>query len=347
MRFRLLLILACLALLPCAAARAEEGGVTPVIDFNRQILTAWGLAGTPWEESVSYEEEKARAWMSALHQAYAAILSVPLMEGALVRQVLLLNPGLKGRLGVVLLTAPKTFYTVDSAGLVRCKLEVPFSGPRSLRSALYLAALRPQPMEPRSFLASWSAPFPEEKMAPLPSGRATDTTATTDETVGEPDREDSGAEPATGHPLRRLVLDLRRTTFEPSLFPRFFTEEGRLLFQEAQIPSPERFSRPMVRFSERIEDAEAGMEAGKCTFVAAHVPAGSKRDVKIGTAETEVFLHFCRQMIATPLAIREILIIHGQRVPIAGLMPKTKPKEKDKEADKTGKGSPSQPAPKR
>jgi len=283
---------------------------TNVVDFNKQIVSVYGLAGMPWEIETSYEEEKSRAWMDALHHAYESILSVPLMEGVDVRNALDLNPSLKERLGMILFAAKKTFFEPDVSGLVRCRLEVPFFGKMSLRSAFYLAALRPQPMEPKSFLASWAY-------------IASDTYENSSE--------------ASGTEVSRIVVDMRHTNFEPSIFPRFFNEEGRLLFQEAQVPGPERFSRPMVKFSDNVEDAYARVDSKKVLFAAGFIPQLSKRDVKISHPEAEMFLHFCRLMTMQPLGEREILIIYGSRNPYGGLLPKAQAKEK--ETDKTRKST--------
>lgn len=401
------------------------------VDFDRQLVSVWGLAGMPWETETSYEEEKARAWMHALHQGYEAMLDIPLMEGLVVRQALQMNPALKERLGMVLLSAPKTFFEPDLTGLLRCRLEVPFSGPVSLRSALYLAALRPQPMEPHSLLASWAvpatSPIPVAGPAPLasrfqaspaegdPAGpdtapltaaasrpgtlrhlyREADSAATTPDTrrTDQDDRDrdrdagaaargtseptsaayrdrvtmtggtaSAGADPAATEPpadqegalpadlrtartgslplpdrpagpaVRRLVLDLRRTAFEPSLFPRFFAEDGRLLFQEAQIPGPERFSRPAIRFTRDIGAAEKGLGSTEVMYIAAFLPPLSHRDVKIAAAETSTFLAFCRHLAANPLGGREILIVHGDSTFAGGLLPKASAAAKDKPA---------------
>lgn len=288
---------------PVAYSPAALLPAPPPVDFDRQVVTAWGLAGQPWStDGTSFEDERARAWMHALHQAYEALLEIPLMEGITVRQALQMNAGLKERLGMVLLSAPRTFYEPDQTGLVRCRLEVPFSGPVSLRSALYLAALRPQPQEPVALLASWSLLATATPLPDLASGPA----------------------------VTRLVLDLRRTGFEPSLFPRFFSEHGHLLFQEAQIPGPERFSRPAIRFTQEITAATAGKTAGEIAYIDARVPPLSHRDVKIAAAEESLFLAFCRRLAAEPLGGREILIVHGTRRFEGGRLPKAAPSAGDK-----------------
>ncbi|MBR4329934.1 MAG: hypothetical protein IKP71_08765, partial [Candidatus Riflebacteria bacterium] len=43
--------------------------------FLNQKLEVFGLGGTPWEEG-SYETERGRAWMDAMHHAYEQILSL-------------------------------------------------------------------------------------------------------------------------------------------------------------------------------------------------------------------------------------------------------------------------------
>ncbi|RCK78970.1 MAG: hypothetical protein OZSIB_0521 [Candidatus Ozemobacter sibiricus] len=281
---------------PTAYSPAALLPAPPPVDFDRQIVTVWGLAGQPWStEAVSFEDERARAWMHALHQAYEALLEIPLMEGITVRQALQMNAGLKERLGMVLLSARRTFYEPDQTGLVRCRLEVPFSGPVSLRSALYLAALRPQPQEPLALLASWSVLATATPLPDLASGPA----------------------------VTRLVLDLRRTGFEPSLFPRFFSEHGHLLFQEAQIPGPERFSRPAIRFTQDIAVATAGKPAGEIAYLDARVAPLAHRDVTIAAAEESLFLAFCRRLAAEPLGGHEILIVHGNRRFEGGRLPRS------------------------
>jgi len=94
----------------------------------QQKLEVFGLAGTPWESETSYDEERSRAWMDALHHAYERILALPLMEGKQVAHVLQENAALKERLGLVLMSAPKTFFQPDISGMVRCRVDVPLTG---------------------------------------------------------------------------------------------------------------------------------------------------------------------------------------------------------------------------
>ncbi|HOY69145.1 MAG TPA: hypothetical protein PLP29_19905 [Candidatus Ozemobacteraceae bacterium] len=299
-------LLALCLLWPFGAARAADLPVVAsvTVDFERQMLTCWGLAGQPWQETTSYEEEKARAWMDAMHHAYAAVLDVPLMEGLTVRSAIAANDALKERLGQVLMETDPVFYDPDVTGLVRCRMELPFAGKMSLRSALYLAALRPRPQEPKAFLASWTIVASATLQA---------------------------AETASGsvEAARRVIIDLRRTGFEPSLFPRFFSETGELLFQEAQIPGPERFSRPVVRFTEKIEEAAHGFEAGQVIYVEAMLAPLSRRDVRIMHAEVPAFLAFGRLLTGEPLGGRDIVIVHGSRPAPSGVLPKTGKKDKD------------------
>ena len=246
--------------------------------FLQQKLEVFGLAGTPWESETSYEEERSRAWMDALHHAYEQILSLPLMEGKQVGHVLQANVALKERLGLVLLSAPKTFFQPDIAGMVRCRVDVPLTGKLSLRSALYLAALRPQPQQPASFLASWTAGVKADDRLPPPK-------------------------------FSRVVIDVRRFIFEPSLFPRFFDTAGMLIFQEAMIPQSERFSRPAVRFVTDVKTARAGLTEDDVYTVAAHINELSCRDISIAAADSEIFARFCRDMVQTPLRQREIVVV--------------------------------------
>lgn len=286
-------------------------------DFQRQVVVAWGVAGAPWEKQPSFEEERSRAWMDAMHHAYEAILSLPLMEEATVRGAMIQIPTLRERVGRLLLQSPKFFFEPDTTGLLRCRVEVPFAGRDSLRTALYLAALRPGGPEPKGFLASVSVVAKSEE--PL-------------------------ADEATGTAPVRAVLDLRRTVFEPSLFPRFFSEDGRLLFQEAQIPSTERFSRPVVRFTSLIEEAAAGVAADGVFYVEAHVPTLARRDVQVRKADEILFHRFCRDLTENPLSQREILIVYGTTMLPAGVLPKAKDKTdaaagaaKPKESGKKGR----------
>ncbi|OIP22149.1 hypothetical protein AUK22_10840 [bacterium CG2_30_54_10] len=344
-----------------APGRIGQDLSRPVVDFEKQVLVVWGLGGTPWEESSSYEEEKARAWMNALHQGYEAILGIPLMEGLSVRNALQMNSALKERLGMVLLSAPKKFFEPDLTGLLRCKLEIPFNGAVSLRSALYLAALRPQPMEPLPLLASWaSLPSAAASGATstTPSAATSKTvlagTSTTASATGSATASEA-ASPATsttasgaistaastkgstaaasraptafpdefyGVGVKRVILDLRRTNFEPSLFPRFFTEEGYLLYQEARTPSPDRFSRPAIRFTQDIAQATNGLSESDIRYVSARLPLLAQHDVKISASEQSAFLAFCRHLDAEPQGQREIVIVYDSRAFLGGILPK-------------------------
>ncbi len=281
----------------------------PVIDYKsfvEQKLTVVGLAGTPWEAETSFDEERSRAWMDAMHHAYESILALPLMEGKLVRQVLQTNPALKDRLGLILLSAEKSFYQADNTGLIRCRLEVPFSGKLSLRSALYLAAMRPQSQQPVSFLASWSAGISKEKL-PVPQ-------------------------------CKRLVVDVRNYYFEPSIFPRLFDTNGALLFQEAMIPQPERFSRPAVKFAVDVVEARGGLEEGAYEYVPAHINELSRSDITVPDADAGTVAAFCLQMINHPDRELDVVIVFDpDKKEISGKMPAVKPEKKEKEGKPAAK----------
>ncbi len=280
-----------------------ENFIEPGI-FLQQKLEVFGLAGIPWESESSWDEERSRAWMDALHHAYEKILELPLMEGKQVAHVLQTNSALKERLGLVLMSAPKTFFQPDVSGMVRCRVDVPLTGRLSLRSALYLAALRPEPMQPTSFLASWTAGVKVDKKTPPPA-------------------------------FMRVIIDARSFTFEPSLFPRFFDASGMLIFQEAMIPERERFSRPAVRFMTDITAARAGLAEEETFTVAAHVNALYRRDITVEEADATVFARFCRDMIDTPLRQREIVIVFDPERPRKkGRLAKTETKA-EKPADST------------
>ncbi len=285
-----------------------ENFVAPGV-FLQQKLEVFGLAGTPWESESSYDEERSRAWMDALHHAYEKILELPLMEGKQVSHVMQANAALKERLGLVLLSAPKTFFQPDVSGMVRCRVDVPLTGKLSLRSALYLAALRPQPMQPTSFLASWTAGVKIDEKATPPA-------------------------------FSRVIIDARRFYFEPSLFPRFFDASGMLIFQEAMIPQSARFSRPAVRFMTDITAARAGLPEEDTFTAAAHISELYCRDITVEQTDTEIFAAFCHDMIKTPLRQREIVIVYDpERLHKTGRLLKS-----DKKADESADSTPRQEA---
>lgn len=272
---KLLLLLTCIF----SATTLLAETTTPHKVFLNQKLEVFGLGGIPWEEG-SYESERGRAWMDAMHHAYEQILELTVMDGKQVRNVLHTNKALKERLGMVLMSAPKTFYQKDVSGLVRCKLDIPISGKLSLRSAFYLAALRPQPMQPTGFLASWSAEIPvDENLDPSP--------------------------------YKRLVIDARKFDFIPSLFPRFFDEHGALIFQEAMIPQAERFSRPVVMFATDMITARANLAPEEVFTVSSAMHELHKSDIIVKQADMSEFKQFCNDIIKTPLKQREIMIVYN------------------------------------
>ncbi len=301
MKFSTKLLLLILCLFQTQILLAENTANHKI--FLDQKLEVFGLGGTPWEEG-SYESERGRAWMDAMHHAYEQILSLTIMDGKEVKHVLHTNKALKERLGMILMSAPKTFYQKDVSGLVRCKLEIPISGKLSLRSAFYLAALRPQPMQPTGFLASWSSNI------------------SVDETQ----------EPS---PYKRIVIDARKFDFIPALFPRFFDEQGNLLFQEAMIPQAERFSRPVVLFATNMITARANLEEKEVFTLSSTMHELHKSDIIVKNADLNEFKQFCNDIIRTPLKQREIMIVYNpDRIIKKGAMKKTEIKE---ESDKNKK----------
>ena len=264
--------------------------------FLEQKLEVFGLGGIPWDEG-SYENERGRAWMDAMHHAYEQILSITVMDGKEVKHILHTNNALKERLGMILMSASKTFYQKDVSGLVRCKLEIPISGKLSLRSAFYLAALRPQPMQPTGFLASWSAKV----------------------------EADENEQPS---PYKRIVIDARKFDFIPALFPRFFDERGALLFQEAMIPQAERFSRPVVLFSSDMIKARAGLESKEIFTLSATMHELHKSDIIVKSEDLKEFKQFCNDILHSPLKQREIMIVYNPNKTInMGSMKKQENKE--------------------
>lgn len=323
-RLGLMIVLMAYLLIPGFPGYAIVQGdqvATPPIDFNRQLVTAWGLAGQPWESATSYEEEKSRAWMDSLHHAYEMLLSTAFMEGLEIRQVLRQYPTLRSGLGRVLLTATPRFFEEDVSKLIRCRVEIPFTGPNGLRSALFLAAMRPVALEPRAFIAT--DPVEASLTARLNLGPVSARGLLA--TGSEADMTPVG-------PVVRIVIDLRATFFQPSLFPRFYDEEGHFLFQEGRIPGPERFSRPVVRFSEEIADAEAGLKSEQLTYLAGRLPLTAVRDVVLRHPDQEFFRRFCHRLELDPLWKGEILIIHGRRIMPAGALTKSSSREAAKPA---------------
>lgn len=264
--------------------------------FLEQKLEVFGLGGTPWEEG-SYEAERGRAWMDAMHHAYEQILSLTVMDGKEVRHILHTNVALKERLGMLLMSAKKTFYQKDISGLVRCKLEIPISGKMSLRSAFYLAALRPQPMQPTGFLASWS------KKVDI----------------------DENLEPS---PFKRIVIDARKYDFIPALFPRFFDEHGALLFQEAMIPEKERFSRPVVMFCKDMITARADLKEKEVFTLSCTMHELHKSDIIVKNEDLTEFKQFYNDIIRFPSKQREIMVVYDPNKKITmGSMKKQEVKE--------------------
>lgn len=281
MKIKVALAIICFFMFSACSIWAETF-IEPEV-FIGQKIEVFGLAGIPWETEYSHDEERARAWMDALHHAYEKVLSLPLMEGKLVRHVMQTNSALKERLGLILMSAPKYFQQPDTSGLIRCRIDLPLSGKLSVRSALYLAALRPQPQQPLSFLASWSAGLKIDEKAPAPA-------------------------------FKRVIIDARSFVFEPSLFPRFFDTAGMLIFQESMVPSNERFSRPAVRFESDIKQARAELKEEEVMTIAAHISALAVRDICIEHADVDVFARFCRELIRNPLQKREIVVVFNPQV---------------------------------
>ncbi|MBI3039350.1 hypothetical protein HYY75_09945 [bacterium] len=301
-------------------ANAIEPPFSSGVDFIKQTVTSFGLAGTPWETKHSYEEERARAWMDALHHAYEKIMDIRLMEGANIKDSVLLTPSLKMRLGQIILAGKRTFFEGDNSGLIRCKVVIPLSGVMSLRSALFLGALYPR-----------RDPFTAKKT------QAASQTAEFSRITTE------ASQISTDTGFLQVVIDVRGTSFEPSLFPRFFSENGELLFQESLLNHPHRFSRPLVRFS---QDAwsPGDFDRSKFLFVDGYVPPLSRNDLKIFSSDEDVFRDFCRELEAEPLGRREILIIYGGELPKDGALPKAVPQSKEQAK---GEKSPQEPARKR
>jgi len=260
-----------------ACGLRAENFVDPLA-FCEQKLEVFGLGGVPWEESSSHDEERSRAWMDALHHAFENILNMQLMEGRLVAHVLQTNPEMKSRLGNLLLSSPRFFYQSDVSGLIRCRIDVPFTGRNSLRSALYLAALRPQPQEPLAFAPEWAAGVKINADTPVP-------------------------------PFKRIIVDVRTFDFIPSLFPRFFDSTGMLLFQETMLGLKDRFSRPAIKFMLNIGKAREGFKEEDTLTVSAHVNILSRCDITIENPDAAIMAGFAREMALNPHGERDIVIV--------------------------------------
>ena len=268
--------------------------------FITQKMEIYGIAGSPWEESTSYEEERSRAYLDALNHAYEAIIHLPLMDGKDIKDIMLGNRAFKERIFKLLFNSPKEFYQTDSSGINRCKIAISLTGGNSLRTAFYLAAMRPQPMQPTSLLASWTA------------GIAVD----------------EKAEPSK---YKRIVIDARKNYFEPSLFPRFFDKNGMLIFQESMIPEAERFSRPAIRFVTTIEEARKDLTSKEVFTASSLIDGLHPRDVIIMPNDVNDFAVFCRDIIKTPAKQREIVIVFDPENKVKyGNLEKSEKEEKDK-----------------
>lgn len=293
----------CLGLVLFSSHAALATNADTLIDFNRQRVVVQGLGGMPWEEETSYEQERARAWMDAVHHAYEVILDLPLSAGIKVRNAIQRNPQLKQRLGLVLRATNPVFRQPDISGLVRCDLEIPFYGALSLRSALYLAALSNNPVGPYSIRTD------------LEKIQAED--GNEDE-----DKEQQGTDPAKAT-IERIVVDVRSTPFTPSLFPRFFNATRSRVFQEAMIPAPERFSRPVVRFTENVRRAYTGLAEEKVKFIIATAETLQGYDVIIPDHEADEFFKLADRLLKDPMRAGEILIVYKRTDRGTGVMPLT------------------------
>ncbi|MBF0546024.1 MAG: hypothetical protein HQM08_16390 [Candidatus Riflebacteria bacterium] len=287
--------------------QSVSADVTPnKIDFINQKLTIWGYGGSPWEEVSSLEEERARAWTDALHHAYDEILSLQFMDGLAIRQLLYRYPSLKDSLRRTLLGATKTIFEKDLSGLIRCRVEIPFSGKNGIRASLFLAALFPAKIEPKAFIVPISTETREINAA-------------------------------SGTPYSRIVLDVRDFNFQPSLFPRFFDVNGNLIFQEGVIPGPERFSRPVVLFSQKIASASQGLSEKEIFYASCKIVSNHMCDLTILPPDEIPFRQFTKTVEAKPLEKLEILIIYSEKNETYGSLPKTK--EKEQEGKKRTPGS--------
>jgi len=227
---------------------------------------------------------------------------MPLMANLTVGDAIRLNPALTPRLRRILLAAPRAFYSDDAVGLVRCRLRVPMAGAMSLRSALYLAALTPDRLEPASLL-----PSPASQTADL------------------------AIAPKNPSYFKRVVLDARHLGFMPSLFPRFYSETGKMLFQEGAVFHRQRFTHPAVRYITDIRQATAGLPKDRVLFIRARAVLNSAMDLGVPHSEIEPFLSVVRHLAVNPLDPREIVIVMpaAPAAPMAGVLRKPA-------ADKTG-----------
>lgn len=268
-----LLLILCLLIVSIASANENVCDV-----FVNQKLEAMGIAGSPWEESISYEEERSRAFMDALNHAYEKISNLPLMDGKEVNHIIQSNRAFKERLGQLLMTSPRTFYQADMIGINRCRIEIDLSGKNSLRSTLYLASLRPRSILPKSLVPPRTSVIEIDKdLAPSK--------------------------------YKRIVIDARKSYFEPSLFPTFFDRSGTLIFQEAMIPQAERFSRPAVRFVTNMIEARKDLKEQQIFTAESLIDEMHPRDIIINPTDVSEFAIFCNDITKTPLKEREIVVV--------------------------------------
>ncbi|MBF0409527.1 MAG: hypothetical protein HQM10_19460 [Candidatus Riflebacteria bacterium] len=268
-------------------------------DFLDQKITVWGLGGNPWEDITSSEEERARAWTDALHHAYYEVLSLQFMEKITVKQLLHQYPTLNNSLRRTLLGAEKTLYQKDISGLIRCRVEVPFCGKNGIRAALFLASLFPSKIGPRIFRVPVSTET--QKIS------ASDT------------------------PYSRIIVDLRDCIYKPALFPRFFDINGNLLFQESTIPAPERFSRPVIKYSSSMASATEDVEDGKIFYASARTAHNHESDITIIPPDDDEFKNFAAAIASAPLRELDIFVVYDSEKKLSGLIPQKK------EAAKTAK----------
>ncbi len=271
MKQKLILLSLIISLFSVLPARAEKFSISET--FITESIQVEGVAGRPWELVASpLQEEQERAWMDASHHAYEALLKLPFGDGKKVSDCLFVNPSLKKRLGMLLKAAEKDFYTEELSGLVKCKLRVELSGPVSLRSALYLDALK------------------------LGAAKASDIFFRKDRETGEKIKKS---------PYSQLVIDMRKTSFEPSLFPKFLNEKGFLLFQEAMIVSPARFSRPAVVYRTEMPD----FTSGNVFFAETSFDSKHPHDIIVKYQDLNEFVLFAGDLEENLLSDKTIVVL--------------------------------------
>lgn len=282
------------------------------IDFERQSIIAVGIAGQPWEEEnyVSSEKEKIRAHYDALHHAYEAILNIPIMEGKYGKHILFQTPVLKEKIKNLLFSLQPTFIG-NKNKLIKCKLEIPFYGINSLFAAFYLASLYPT----SKFQSNQN--IPSSKIWPLvlsPTNSLKVNAELEQKQQSNKIKTKNAVVNNKIHDIKRIIIDLRNTPFQPSLFPCFYTEKGQLIFQESLLynkSSRAKFSRPIIKFYKSILKATENYKENELEFINAKTTDMSTMNITILSSSEVFFVDYVSYIMHKPESDKDIAIVYG------------------------------------